>query len=116
MTRITPKGERNSISAMRDIFMLYRMRDPACDELASLIEILGTHGAIAFAPVFMMKVIIRKPMKQTQMLPKLCLYSLVNSKVQKLSDLFFEFFKEQVAFYYMSIAFKACPGTHTNIY
>jgi hypothetical protein len=51
MTRITPKGERNSISAMRDIFMLYRMRDPACDELASLIEILGTHGSIASSPV-----------------------------------------------------------------
>lgn len=31
--------------------MLYRMRDPAGDELASLIEVLGTHGAIAFSPV-----------------------------------------------------------------
>ena len=51
MTRITPKGERNSLSVMRDIFMLYRMRDPAGDELASLIEMLGTHGSIASAPV-----------------------------------------------------------------
>jgi len=51
MTRITPKGERNSISVIRDIFMLYRMRDPAGDELASLIEMLGTHGAIASSPV-----------------------------------------------------------------
>jgi hypothetical protein len=51
MTRITPEGERNSLSVMKDIFMLYRMRDPAVNELASLIEMLGTHGAIASAPV-----------------------------------------------------------------
>jgi hypothetical protein len=51
MTRITPIGERNSLSVMRDIFMLYRMRDPAGDELDSLIEMLGTHGSIASAPV-----------------------------------------------------------------
>jgi hypothetical protein len=51
MTRITPEGERNSLSVMKDIFMLYRMRDPAGNELASLIEMLGTHGAIASAPV-----------------------------------------------------------------
>ena len=31
--------------------MLYRMRDPAGDELDSLIEMLGTHGAIASVPV-----------------------------------------------------------------
>ncbi|WP_321419793.1 hypothetical protein [uncultured Methanomethylovorans sp.] len=51
MTRITPEGERNSLSVMKDIFMLYRMRDPAGNELASLIEMLGTHGSIASAPV-----------------------------------------------------------------
>ncbi len=51
MTRITPEGERNSLSVMKDIFMLYRMRDPAGNELASLIEMLGTHGVIASAPV-----------------------------------------------------------------
>lgn len=51
MTRITPEGERNSLSVMKDIFMLYRMRDPAGDELDSLIEMLGTHGVIASAPV-----------------------------------------------------------------
>jgi len=51
MTRITPEGERNSLSVMKDIFMLYRMRDPAGKELASLIEMLGTHGAIASTPV-----------------------------------------------------------------
>jgi hypothetical protein len=51
MTRITPEGERNSLSVMKDIFMLYRLRDPAGEELASLIEMLGTHGSIASAPV-----------------------------------------------------------------
>lgn len=51
MTRITPHGERNSLSVMKDLFMLYRMRDPASNELASLIEMLGTHGAIASNPV-----------------------------------------------------------------
>lgn len=47
MTRITAKGQENSVSAMKDLFKLYKMRDPMNSELGELIEIFGTHAAIA---------------------------------------------------------------------
>jgi hypothetical protein len=51
MTRITQEGEENSLSVIKDLFKLYRMRDPINQELGDLIEILGTHGSIASTAV-----------------------------------------------------------------
>lgn len=47
MTRITVHGEANSLSAIKDLFKLYKMRDPINTEIGELIEIIGTHAAIA---------------------------------------------------------------------
>ncbi|UGV40496.1 hypothetical protein J7W08_10580 [Methanococcoides orientis] len=46
MTRITATPQKNSISALIDIFEMSNMREPFLDEVGSMLEVMGTHGSI----------------------------------------------------------------------
>ncbi|WP_135610426.1 hypothetical protein [Methanococcoides sp. AM1] len=46
MTRITATPQKNSISALIDIFEMSNMREPFLDEVGSMLELMGTHGSI----------------------------------------------------------------------
>ncbi|WP_462271997.1 hypothetical protein [Methanohalophilus sp.] len=44
MTRITDPCNRNAISVLQDIFEMNNMREPAGEEVDSLLETMGTHA------------------------------------------------------------------------
>ena len=47
MTRITPPHKRrNTISALADLFEMSTSREPATEDVATLLEMLGTHGSM----------------------------------------------------------------------
>ncbi|NYT19038.1 MAG: hypothetical protein GKC08_01925 [Methanosarcinales archaeon] len=46
MTRITATPQKNTISALIDIFEMSNLREPFLDEVDSMLEVMGTHGSI----------------------------------------------------------------------
>lgn len=46
MTRITATPQKNTISALIDIFEMSNLREPFIDEVGSMLELMGTHGSI----------------------------------------------------------------------
>ena len=47
MTRITPPHKkRNTISALADLFEMSTSREPAIEEVDTLLEMIGTHGSM----------------------------------------------------------------------
>ena len=46
MTRITSSHEKNTTAALTDLFEMSTSREPAIDEIGSLLEMIGTHGSM----------------------------------------------------------------------
>jgi len=47
MTRITPPHiKRNTIAALTDLFEMSTSREPAIEEVGTLLEMIGTHGSM----------------------------------------------------------------------
>lgn len=46
MTRITRPQQKNAFSVLMDIFEMSNFRDPAEDEVDSLLQVIGTHGSM----------------------------------------------------------------------
>lgn len=47
MTRITPPHiKRNTIAALADLFEMSTSREPAIEEMSTLLEMIGTHGSM----------------------------------------------------------------------
>lgn len=46
MTRITRGEQKNAVSVLMDIFEMSNMREPADNEVDSLLQVIGTHGSM----------------------------------------------------------------------
>ncbi|NOR48328.1 MAG: hypothetical protein GQ533_09855 [Methanosarcinaceae archaeon] len=47
MTRITPPHiKRNTIAVLTDLFEMSTSREPAIEEVGTLLEMIGTHGSM----------------------------------------------------------------------
>lgn len=46
MTRIIPTHKRNTTAVLEDIFEMSTSREPATEEVDTLLEMIGTHGSM----------------------------------------------------------------------